>query len=265
MNRFTTQPHSLPSTANGIDAWASARSVARIDEPDRVETSEAIALSVAVSDVTLSGDDAWLEDASGGRGAMPLALALLAGALGSGHALPAFEPGSLVGLERLAPGARRQVRGLRPGWETHALPLIREFEGLALEAYVDPVGLPTIGYGTIHYGDGQPVQLGDRISVERAEELLRTAVAERYAPQMLELIPAARHYSAPQQAALVSFTYNVGVGALQRSTLRQRLLAGEDPKQVIAEELPRWCRGDGRELPGLVRRRAAEVALFQQG
>ena len=54
----------------------------------------------------------------------------------------------------------------------------------------------------------------------------------------------------------------MGVGALQRSSLRRRLLSGEDPELVIAEELPRWSRGDGRQLAGLVRRRAAEVALF---
>jgi GH24 family phage-related lysozyme (muramidase) len=47
--------------------------------------------------------------------------------------------------------------------------------------------------------------------------------------------------------------------------LRRRLLAGDDPQQVIAEELPRWSRGGDRELPGLVRRRAAEVALFNAG
>ena len=61
-----------------------------------------------------------------------------------------------------------------------------------------------------------------------------------------QAIPAARRYSPQQQAALISFTYIVGVGALQGSTLRRRLLAGDDPQQVIAEELPRWGRGDAR-------------------
>jgi len=144
----------------------------------------------------------------------------------------------------------------------HAIPAINKVPK-ALEAYVDPVGIPTIGYGTIRYPDGQAVQLGDRISAERAEQLLLDAVHRHYAPAVFEAIPSARRYSPQQQAALISFTYNVGVGALQRSSLRRRLLAGEDPEQVIAEELPRWSRGDGRELAGLVRRRAAEVALFR--
>lgn len=208
-------------------------------------------------------DDDWLEQLSGGRGGLPLALALLAGTLGSGHALPALDPSALAGLgEWLAPAGRGGRQLPAGAWQQHAIPLIKEFEGLALEAYLDPVGIPTIGYGTIRYPDGQAVQLGDRISAERAEQLLLDAVNQRYAPGVFAAIPAARRYSPTQQAALISFTYNVGLGALQTSTLRRRLLAGDDPQQVIAEELPRWCHGDGRQLPGLVRRRAAEVALF---
>ena len=210
-------------------------------------------------------DDAWLEELSGGRGGLPLALALLAGTLGSGHALPGLDPAALAGLgEWVAPAGRGGGRkGAAAAWQQHALPLIQEFEGLALEAYLDPVGIPTIGYGTIRYPDGQAVQLGDRISAQRAQQLLLDAVHGRYAPAVFAAIPPARRYSPQQQAALISFTYNVGVGALQGSTLRRRLLAGDDPQQVIAQELPRWCRGDGRVLPGLVRRRDAEVALFR--
>ena len=212
--------------------------------------------------LNLALDDDALLGLAGGRGAMPLALALLAGTLGSGHALPWLDPSSLESVEWLNGGGSRRAQGLQPHWDDHALPLIRQFEGLALEAYLDPVGIPTIGYGTIRYPDGKPVQLGDRITALRAEQLLRDAVAEHYAPALLAAIPPAHDYTAAQQAALLSFTYNVGVGSVQRSTLRRRLLAGEDPQLVIAEELPRWSRGGGRELPGLVRRRAAEVALF---
>ncbi|MEB3235387.1 MAG: lysozyme, partial [Cyanobacteriota bacterium] len=150
-------------------------------------------------------------------------------------------------------------------WLDHALPLVRQFEGLALEAYLDPVGIPTIGYGTIRYPGGQAVQLGDRISQQRAEQLLEAALREHYGPAVFAAIPAARRYRPQQQAALISFAYNVGVGALQSSSLRRRLQAGDDPVLVITQELPRWCRGDGQVLPGLVRRRAAEVALFSSG
>jgi len=61
-------------------------------------------------------------------------------------------------------------------------------------------------------------------------------------------------------------TYNVGVKALKDSTLRRRLVAGEAAEAVIRQELPRWCFGDACEqLAGLVRRRAAEVALSTAG
>ena len=61
---------------------------------------------------------------------------------------------------------------------------------------------------------------------------------------------------------MVSFVYNLGVGALQGSTMRRRLMAGEDPATVVPQEFPKWVNGGGGPLPGLVRRRAAEVALF---
>ena len=66
--------------------------------------------------------------------------------------------------------------------------------------------------------------------------------------------------TAHQRDALISFCFNVGAGAPESSTLRKRLLAGESPAAVIAEELPRWCKGPNGPLEGLKRRRAAEVA-----
>jgi lysozyme len=62
---------------------------------------------------------------------------------------------------------------------------------------------------------------------------------------------------------LVDFCYNLGVGRLQTSTLRRVVNAGD--WQGAKEQLMRWTRGGGRVLPGLVRRRAAEVALFDGG
>jgi lysozyme len=60
--------------------------------------------------------------------------------------------------------------------------------------------------------------------------------------------------------ALVDFTYNLGVGRLQTSTLRRVVNAGD--WQGAKEQLMRWTRGGGRVLPGLVKRRAAEAALL---
>ena len=60
-----------------------------------------------------------------------------------------------------------------------------------------------------------------------------------------------------QRDALISFCFNVGVGALETSTLRKRLIAGEAPAMVISQELPRWCKGPNGPVEGLKRRRAA--------
>jgi lysozyme len=148
-------------------------------------------------------------------------------------------------------------------WMQHALAIIQEFEGLELEAYVDAVGVVTIGWGTTVYNDGRPVQLGDRVTPHQADQLLRAQVLRDYAPGVFNALPMAKSFTARQQAALVSFTYNVGVEALNQSTLRKRLLAGDDPALVIRQELPRWRFGDeGNVLAGLERRRAAEVSLF---
>jgi GH24 family phage-related lysozyme (muramidase) len=148
-------------------------------------------------------------------------------------------------------------------WMQHALAIIKEFEGLELEAYVDAVGVVTIGWGTTCYTDGRPVHRGDRVTPHQADQLLREQVVREYAPGVFKALPLARTFRPQQQAALVSFTYNVGVEALNASTLRKRLLAGEDPALVIRQELPRWRFGDqGEVLAGLERRRACEINLF---
>lgn len=69
--------------------------------------------------------------------------------------------------------------------------------------------------------------------------------------------------NANQYGALVSWAFNEGCGAAGSSTLIGELNAGEDPDTVAEEELPRWVYGDSEVLPGLVRRRVAEVDLFK--
>ena len=70
-------------------------------------------------------------------------------------------------------------------------------------------------------------------------------------------VPLTQH----EYDAAVSFTYNVGEGALSSSTFRRRLNDGENKATVYSEELPRWVNGPDGPMPGLVRRRNAEVAL----
>ena len=139
---------------------------------------------------------------------------------------------------------------------SEGLQLIRHWEGCRLEAYPDPASGAepwTIGYGHT----GANVRPGLRISQAQAEAwlLADVAVAEAAVERLLQGVGL----SARQRDALVSFCFNIGAGALEGSTLRRRLLAGEPVQQAIAAELPRWCRGPNGPLEGLRRRRAAEV------
>lgn len=150
---------------------------------------------------------------------------------------------------------------LPPSWLTPALKIIREFEGCHLEAYRCPAGVPTIGWGTTRLMDA-PVRMGDTISQALADELLQNEVENLFGPGVLHLLPLAKQWKPEQVAALISFAYNLGLGALEESTLRKRLLDGEDPCTVVKQELPRWVHAGEAVLAGLERRRAAEVALF---
>jgi GH24 family phage-related lysozyme (muramidase) len=136
------------------------------------------------------------------------------------------------------------------------LDLIKSFEGLRLEAYPDPGtgGEPwTIGYG--HTGGVKP---GEKITKENAEQLLKLDLARfERAVSKLITVPLTQN----EFDALVSFTFNVGEGALEDSTLRIRLNKGEPKATVLKEELPRWNKGGSGVMEGLVRRRAAEVKL----
>jgi GH24 family phage-related lysozyme (muramidase) len=99
-----------------------------------------------------------------------------------------------------------------------ALRIIQEFEGCHLVAYGCPAGVWTVGWGNTQL-DGRPVKQGDKISQSKADTMLRDNV-ETLQPSSTSLIPAAANYGGNQQAALISWMYNVGAGAVQESTLR---------------------------------------------
>lgn len=148
-----------------------------------------------------------------------------------------------------------------PAWLAPALQIVSRFEGCELTAYPDPGtgGDPwTIGYGHT----GPDVVKSMVINRATAEGFLRVDL-ERAADAVQDLLPMSAGWGPNQQAALISFVFNVGRGALEGSTLRRRLLAGEEPSTVVVEELPRWNKGGNGVMEGLVRRRAAEVALFR--
>lgn len=139
--------------------------------------------------------------------------------------------------------------------------LIKSFEGLFLKPYLDPIKIPTIGYGTIQYEDGRKVSMQDApISEERATELLQHEVDKKAAAvESLVKVPLNDN----EFAALASFSYNVGSGALGGSTLLKLLNAGSD-RAAVADQFLRWDKAGGKQLPGLTRRRQAERSLFLQ-
>ena len=134
--------------------------------------------------------------------------------------------------------------------------LIKYFEGFSAEPYRCPAGYWTIGYG--HLIPSLEQEKYQMISEVEAEELLRQDVARTEAT-VRRLIPVA--LSQGQFDALVSFTYNLGAGALQRSALRQKARRGEH--KAAAAEFSRWIYAGGKRLPGLVKRRAAEEKRYQ--
>ena len=138
--------------------------------------------------------------------------------------------------------------------------IIKAFENCKLAAYKCPAGVWTIGWGATIV-NGAAVREGDTISQALADELLRAEIL-RIAEQLHQIIPAAAKWGGNQQAALISWAYNVGLGAVKDSTLRRRINAGEGGPAVIPQELPKWDKANGAALAGLTRRRAAEVALF---
>ncbi len=138
------------------------------------------------------------------------------------------------------------------------LALIKEFEGYRSTPYRDPAGIWTIGYGSTYDKEGRRLT-GEHSPVSRDEAtvLLKIGVgsAER---SVSRLITAPLNEN--QFSALVSFTYNVGGGSLQRSTMR--MLLNRLEYDNAADEFSKWRKVGGRVLPGLVRRRAAEQAFF---
>jgi lysozyme len=138
------------------------------------------------------------------------------------------------------------------------LKLIMQFEGLRLKAYRCPAGVWTIGYGHTSAAGAPDVRDGMRISATEAEAILRrdlagfeTAVAGMVRTEVTQA----------QFDVLVSFAYNCGVGALKASTLLKRVNTGA--YDAVPTELMKWTKAKGKELPGLVRRRRAEAALWR--
>ncbi len=142
---------------------------------------------------------------------------------------------------------------------TRALPVIVRFEGLRLRPYLCPAGVWTVGLGSVRYLDGQPVRPTDPpITREHAYALAVEQLRREYLPAVLRLCPGIDSFD--KLAGVLSFTYNVGAGALQASTLRRRINAGDWPGAQA--EMLKWNKAGGKILPGLVIRRAVEASML---
>lgn len=134
-----------------------------------------------------------------------------------------------------------------------AAPLVKEFEGLELKAYICPAGVWTIGYGHT-----RGVKPGQTITEEQAETLLRKDL-ERYQIELSNLVHVP--VSEGQFIGLLSWFYNLGNTQEVRGSKLLRLLNAGDFAGA-ANEFPRWRKSGNEVIPGLVRRRAAEQKVF---
>ena len=138
--------------------------------------------------------------------------------------------------------------------------IIKEFEGCKLKAYLCPAGIPTIGYGHT----GPDVKIGDIITQPQAEKLLRQDL-EKFADGVAKAVGSAAmpRTTENQFAAMVSLAYNIGVGAFKTSSVLRAHKEGNIKAAAASFKL--WNKAGGKVLPGLVRRRAAEAALYAAG
>jgi GH24 family phage-related lysozyme (muramidase)/uncharacterized protein YcbK (DUF882 family) len=138
------------------------------------------------------------------------------------------------------------------GINRKAIALIKSFEGCELTAYDDGVGIPTIGWG---HTEG--VRMGDRITQDQADRYLEQD-AQVFTNAVRELVKVP--LTIDQEAALISFAYNVGVGAFAESTLLKQLNSGN--YQAVPSEIARWINEGSPVEQGLRNRRAVEAKVW---
>ncbi len=140
-----------------------------------------------------------------------------------------------------------------------AATICKLFEGFKEVPYLCPSLIWTIGYGTTRYPNGKRVQPTDHpISKE-------TAISFLYHDLKISRLSVLKNCpvlatNTNKQAAIIDFTYNLGAGRLQASTLRRRINQQDWPE--AKKELLRWVRSNGKILPGLVKRRQVEATLI---
>ena len=139
----------------------------------------------------------------------------------------------------------------KAGWAAIALTVVAGFEGLRQYAYLDPVNVPTICFG-----ETKNVKMGDTATIEQCKDMLMESLNEAHA----SVYRCVKVPMTPRrEAALTSFTYNIGGGAFCKSTLVRKLNEGDTVG--ACNELLRWDKAKGITLPGLTKRREEERNL----
>ena len=159
------------------------------------------------------------------------------------------------------------------------LHLMHKFEGFRNRPYLCPAHIWTVGWGTVIYQDQIRLPMvrieGKEVSMTRKEYPLRSEDNRVWSKEelvamfkndlagfersVLRLVPGVSGHQG-RFDALVCLAYNIGAGNLQRSTIRMRANRGD--WEGAAEAFRVWTKGGGKVLPGLVKRREAEIALF---
>ena len=139
--------------------------------------------------------------------------------------------------------------------------LIKHFEGVHKKPYICPAGYWTVGVGHLISRDAElPIEWDRVLSPGEIDDLLREDL-RRFELGVLRMLGTVQ----PSQSefdALVSFSFNLGLGCFQRSTVRSAFIRGD--KKRSGEVLLKYRRAGGRILQGLVRRRQAELALLMR-
>jgi GH24 family phage-related lysozyme (muramidase)/uncharacterized protein YvpB len=139
-----------------------------------------------------------------------------------------------------------------------AVEIIKSFEGLELSQYFCSAGVSTIGLGTTRWHDGGAIPVGATITEAQAIEFFKRD-SEEFIDALRDLID--RPITGKQAAALTSWVYNCGIGALEESTLRKVINSGGDD-EAVKGQLRRWTN---QGLAGLIKRRESECELWSGG
>jgi lysozyme len=146
----------------------------------------------------------------------------------------------------------------------HGIAIIKNFEGLRLHAYQDIAGIWTIGYGSTRSVDGKPVKKGDQLATEVEAEKLFTITLDTFITAVNRSVKVLLTQN--QFDALISFTYNVGTGAMAKSTLVKKLnlsdYAGAAEQILVWNKITNPQTGKKQPSKTLTNRREQERALF---